>query len=455
VQHPLATTLWIGGFVMAVVLVAVGAMADEFSGLANPAMSSQAAGATSMGQPINNSNVVPGAPYRPLPTSRPETWPGAEKEPAYPDTSQANAATPPQNAAPATLCEDARILARVGSEVVLASEVKAYVVHEIFDINNGIHAKPPGEPSQLARGAFEILGSKGPMSENHREVLLRAGLTLAVETKLIYLDAHRKIPADNFPNVEKQLEKAFEETELPELMAVNKFNSRREFDDELRRLGSSLEWQKKIFMERSLARQWMRGAVNFDEPITHEKMLAYYQEHLADYEHPSRAKWEQLMVRFSKYPNKAAAFDALAKMGNSVKDGAPFADVARHGSDGATASQGGVRDWTSQASLVSKALDRAIFALPVGELSPIIEDEQGFHIVRVTERKDAYRTPFLETQVKIEERIRNQRIKTQMSEFLARLKAETPTSTVFDDPSSREKNSGASVTRRPGEADRR
>ena len=35
------------------------------------------------------------------------------------------------------------------------------------------------------------------------------------------------------------------------------------------------------------------------------------------------------MVRFSKYPNKDAAYDAIARMGNQVLAGAPFADVAK------------------------------------------------------------------------------------------------------------------------------
>ena len=71
----------------------------------------------------------------------------------------------------------------------------------------------------------------------------------------------------------------------------------------------------------------------------------------------------------------------------SSRMGAPFPEIARSGSDGVTASDGGARDWTTQGSLVSKKLDEALFGLPVGELSPILEDEYGLHIVRVTERE--------------------------------------------------------------------
>jgi len=106
--------------------------------------------------------------------------------------------------------------------------------------------------------------------------------------------------------------------------------------------------------------------------------------------------------------------------------------VAKAGSDGATARSGGLRDWTPKGSLVSKVLDEAIFALPAGQLSPILEDEQGFHIVRVTEREDAYRTSFLEAQVQIKQKIRDLREKDQEQAFLAKLWEKTPVWTVFD-----------------------
>ena len=80
---------------------------------------------------------------------------------------------------------------------------------------------------------------------------------------------------------------------------------------------------------------------------------------------------------------------------------------------------------------MSKTLDEAIFGLPVGELSPIIEDEQGLHIVRVIERKEAYRTPFIEAQAEITELLRGERVQKQLNEYVSRLKKETPIWTVY------------------------
>ena len=44
------------------------------------------------------------------------------------------------------------------------------------------------------------------------------------------------------------------------------------------------------------------------EEVTHEDMLRYYQEHLADFEFPARVRWEQLLVRKEQFRSKAEAY---------------------------------------------------------------------------------------------------------------------------------------------------
>ena len=76
----------------------------------------------------------------------------------------------------------------------------------------------------------------------------------------------------------------------------------------------------------------------------------------------------------------------------------PLAAVARADSDGRTAAAGGLRDWTTKGSLAAEELDRALFGLPIGQLSPILESDTGYHIVRVIDRQEATRTSFPEAQ---------------------------------------------------------
>ena len=69
----------------------------------------------------------------------------------------------------------------------------------------------------------------------------------------------------------------------------------------------------------------------------------------------------------------------------------------------------------------------------MGELSAILDTQQALHIVRVLERSDAGRTPFVEAQVAIRMKLRRQQQDSTRKEYLNRLKNRTPIWTVFDD----------------------
>jgi parvulin-like peptidyl-prolyl isomerase len=228
------------------------------------------------------------------------------------------------------------------------------------------------------------------------------------------------------------LTKHFEEGELDKLMKKAGVSTPREFDQHLRTLGTSLEREKQAFIERTLAQQWVHQQIKPNEETTYDQMVKYYREHLGEFTTPARVKWEELMVRYAKYPTKAEARDAIARMGNQVFGGVPFEQLAKAGSDGVTAAKGGQWGWTNKGSLANQAVDNALFTLPVGRMSPIIEDARGYHIVRVTQREDEAVRPFLEAQVDIKKKIVEQRTKKQFSEYMADLEKRTPVWTVFD-----------------------
>jgi len=255
-----------------------------------------------------------------------------------------------------------------------------------------------------------------------------------IETLLVYVDACREIPADKLPEIRKNVDKAFDEQQLPQMMRQEGAANSLEFEQRLRQRGMTLDRMRKMFFERGLAQEWLRKNVGGDEEIPHAELIAWYQNHLEEYEFPAQARFEVLTVKMGLKRSRAAAWDMLAAMGNEVLGGRPFAEVAQSRSEGPTAAQGGGFDWTNQGSLASKKLDEAIFALPTGELSAIIEDGEALHIVRVVERKAAGRTPFLDAQVGIRDQLVLDKRRQASDDYLAKLRARTPVWTVFDDP---------------------
>jgi peptidyl-prolyl cis-trans isomerase SurA len=310
--------------------------------------------------------------------------------------------------------EAALVVARVGPEVVLEADLLTPKALEWLEkVSPGL---PPDKVREL------------------RLQICQQVIDQHIETLLVYVDACREIPADKLPEIRKNVDKAFDEQQLPQMMQQEGVANSLEFEQRLRQRGMTLERMRKMFFERGLAQEWMRKNVGGDEEIPHAELIAWYQNHLEEYEFPAQARFEVLTVKMGLKRSRSAAWDILAAMGNEVLGGRPFADVAQSRSEGPTAAQGGGFDWTNQGSLASKKLDEAIFALPTGELSAIIEDGETLHIVRVVERKAAGRIPFLEAQVGIREQLVLDKRRQASDDYLAKLRARTPVWTVFDDP---------------------
>jgi parvulin-like peptidyl-prolyl isomerase len=319
----------------------------------------------------------------------------------------------------------AQIIARIGTETILASDILPLA----DDALNQQLSKMPKEQRE-AIDPEEL--------EKTRWLYVQKILEQLIETKMKYADAMANIPKERVPDIKTSVSENFEKTRLKSLMEKYGAANRSELESKMAAAGQSLERQRQLYFEAAMASSWENQHVNRHKEIPVSQVLGYYQQHMADFEFQSKARWEQLMANFEHFSSRQEAYRAICEMGNEVLRGADFAAVAQARSHGPTASKGGQHDWTSQGALVSKEIDAAIFTLPVGRMSQIIEDAKGFHIIRVIERTEAGRKPFLEAQVEIREKLREESIDAQRDEFLAKIKERTPVWTVFGDSSESE-----------------
>lgn len=367
---------------------------------------------------------VPPPPQQPATAYRPDGWPTSTVSdrgvppngpPAanYPTTDSALRERGLDSGGGLQPINDVQVLATVWSDPILASDVLPGV-NEIFAANKD--RVPQQEWDEL------------------RMMLMKQRMQKLIETKILVNDAKRTIPKENIKNVEKKVLAAYDEHELPKYLKKTNCANRAELDAKLRSKGSSLDRERQTFFEETLAREWVKEKVRPEKlgEVTKEEMLAYYRAHLADYESPPKARWQQLTVRTGRTRPPKQAWEMVGQLGNMVLSGVPFAQVAKQHSEGVTAADGGNRDWTNKGSLVSKPLDDALFTLEVGRLSQIIEDEQGMHIILVLERVDTTRVPFTEAQVEIKEKIKKLRQEEKVKEFVVELKKQTPIWTIFD-----------------------
>ena len=317
----------------------------------------------------------------------------------------------PKDQSPKRLVDAAQVIAVVGNQLILAGDLEG----EINQLSEQYQGKLSDEEFDAQRPKL-------------RKQLLKQ----RVDTKLVYHDFLKNIPAENHSNVLRTINQQFNEKQLESTLKKYEVETVAELQVKLRHYGSSLQKLKRHFAEQVVSHQMIRQQTDDDEEITHDEMLKYYWDHIQDYQFPAKTLWEQLMTEFRHYKNGALARQELAVMGNEVLRGAPLQAVARRSRQGPRWEKGGQHEWTNKGSLRSKELDTAIFTLPIGKLSQIIRDADGYHIIRVIQRSDAGRVPFTETQTKIKEKIKANRRSQQVKDYLVHLREGTKVWTIYD-----------------------
>jgi hypothetical protein len=320
--------------------------------------------------------------------------------------------------------EGCQVIARIDNQIVLACDVlwRVNQMIEVYQERVPPDKRVPPEQMQVTR-----------------EQLMRREVAAMLDRKLLFDEFRRNVPPENLPRIEEELLKPFEETEVPQLMKELKVNNRRDLELELARLGSSLADVRRAFNEKVIASEWVRSKVKINEEVSPEEMLEYYRSHLADYEYPTQARWEELMVRKDRFDDPRKPYEFLAQLGNVVWQqgtaaavrGPAFTDIAKAKSDGFTARDGGIHDWTTKGALTCAELDAALFTLQIGQMSQIIDSGPAFHIVRVLERREAGRKPFTDVQGEIRTALKNQRMRAAMDEYLTQLRADARVWTAF------------------------
>ena len=302
--------------------------------------------------------------------------------------------------------EPTRLLAVVGDEPIFVGDM-------LFEVNQLIARFMPNAPAEIIK--------------RERKGLIEKLLPKFIEQKLLLIDVKNGLPEQaNFDDIVDSSSSEFDDQALEKMMESAGVESPIQFDAHLRAQGSSLRQLRESWTINQVVRYFLSQQIKTDSEVSHRELLEYYRAHEAEYAFKAQAKWEQVMVRSNRFSSQSEAMTKIIELGNKIVYGASLDGVAKKESHGFNAAEGGQHDWTTQGSLVSKELDSAIFSLPLGQLSDIIKTDQGFHIVRVIERKDAGKIEFREAQVEIKKKLESERRLAAYDDHLENLRKTIP-----------------------------
>lgn len=302
--------------------------------------------------------------------------------------------------------ERSQLLALVGGEPIFVGDT-------LLEVNQLIEKHMSGAPDDKKAEA--------------RRGLIKQILPKLVNEKLLYVGALQDLPEEaDIEAIVQSAAKEFDEKALPDLLKRVKVKDAADYDALLRGMGSSLRKRRDAWAREQLTRFFVSEKLKFNREITHQQLLDEYRANLEEYKIAEKSKWEQIMVRFDRFSSRDEAYEAIVELGNRIVHGASLSAVAKKNSHGFQADKGGQHDWTGRDALVLKEIDEAIFDLPVGKLSDVIETRDGLHIVRVIDRQEAAVKPFTEAQVDIKKRLKDKMRSEAFEKHLAELKERIP-----------------------------
>ncbi|WP_340023130.1 peptidylprolyl isomerase [Paenibacillus sp. FSL K6-1096] len=160
--------------------------------------------------------------------------------------------------------------------------------------------------------------------------------------------------------------------------------------------------------------------------VTDEEISKYFDENKASFNQEEEVRASHILVK-----TKEEA-EAIVKQ---LKEGADFAALAKEKSaDTGSKDNGGDLNFFKKGDMVPEFSDAA-FKLKVGETSGAVKSDYGYHVIKVTDRKEAHEYTLAEKKDEIKKTLTAQKVQQMSSGWLADLtKNAKITNTLTDKP---------------------
>lgn len=192
----------------------------------------------------------------------------------------------------------------------------------------------------------------------------------------------------------------------------------------LNEMGITNDEYLKRLRDGITAQAAMKKLVDEKVKVTDEDTKKFYDENSKRFVMPERCRASHILIRLPENASdemKAAKMTQIKAAQSLLKGGDKFEDVARKFSECPSAAQGGDLDYFTRDRMV-REFSEVAFTLKPNEVSDIVTTQFGYHIIKVTDRKDAGQRPYDESKEDIARFLKEQKGRELIQEHIQALR---------------------------------
>lgn len=195
----------------------------------------------------------------------------------------------------------------------------------------------------------------------------------------------------------------------------------------------SLLSKVKSTIARHYSGTTMKVEVEESLKVSEEDMQKHYEENKASFNQPEKIKASHILIKTddkkTKDEAKKFAEKVLKEAKAGVKDPKSFTElVKKYSDDEGSKKRGGDLGYferTEEGGKMVKPFSDGAFALKeVGEISDLVDSEFGFHIIKLTGKKEKVEKSFEDVKKNIENTLKTEKRKTSFEDMMAKIKTD-------------------------------